>query len=92
MRVVAMGEMALTVTPGGRMPAQLPGQGGHGPLGAAVAAGVGGPPPRAGGDAEDAAVPGGGHERQGGVEHVEVAPEVHVEHAPASPPRCPRAK
>jgi hypothetical protein len=26
------------------------------------------------------AVPGGGHERQGGVEHVEIAPEVHGEH------------
>ena len=63
-----------------RLPAQLPRQGGDGPLGAAVAAGVGGPPPRAGGDAEDAAVPGRGHERQRGLEHVEVAPEVHREH------------
>ena len=40
-RVTAMGDMALTVTPGGRLPAELPGERGHGPLGAAVGAGVG---------------------------------------------------
>ena len=62
------------------LPSQLPGEGGDGPLGAAVGTGIGGPPPRAGGDAEDAAVPGGGHERQCGVEHVEVALEVHGQH------------
>ena len=63
-----------------RVPAQLPGEGGHRPLGAAVGPGVGGPPPRARGDAEDAPVAGGGHERQRGIEHVEVAVEVHGEH------------
>ncbi len=64
---------------GGRQPAQLPGQGGHDALGRAVAAGVGGPPARAGRDAQDAPVPGGGHEGQRRLEHVEVAAEVHVE-------------
>ena len=61
---------------------QLPGEGGDGPLGAAVGAGIGGPPPRSRGDAEDAAVARRGHQRQGGVEHVEVALEVHGEHRP----------
>ena len=54
---------------------------GHGALGAAVGAGVGRPPARAGGDAEDVAPPGGRHERQGGAEDVAVAVEVHREHA-----------
>ena len=81
MRVTAIGDMALTTTPGGRVPAELPGERGHGPLGAAVGAGVGRPPPRPGRDAEDAAVPGRGHDRQRGAEDVEVAVEVHGEHA-----------
>ena len=57
----------------------MPGEGGDGPLGTAVGAGIGRPPPRAGGDAEDVAVAGSGHEWQGGFEHVEVTPEVHGE-------------
>ena len=79
MRVLAIGEMALTVTPGGAEPAQLPGQGGDDALGRAVAPGVGGPPARARRDAEDAAVPGRRHERQRRLEHIEVAAEVDVE-------------
>ena len=53
--------------PARRNLAELPGERGDGPLGAAVRAGVGGPPPRARGDAEDPAVPGGGHDRQRGA-------------------------
>ena len=79
MRVLAMGEMAFTVTPGGAMPTQLPGEGGDDALGRAVAAGVGGPPARARRDAEDAAVPGRRHEGEGRLDHVEVAAEVDVE-------------
>ena len=58
---------------------ELPGERRHGPLGGAVPAGVGRPPSRAGRDAHNVAVPRSGHERQCGLEHVEVAPEVHVE-------------
>ena len=63
-----------------RMPAELPGESCDGSFGAAVSPCIGSSPARAGCDAEDAAVSGGSHERQCGVEHVEVAPEVHSEH------------
>ena len=59
--------------------AELPGEGRHGPLGGAVPAGVGRPPSRTGRDAHNVPVPRSGHERQCRLEHVEVAPEVHVE-------------
>ena len=59
---------------------ELPRERGHGPLGTAVRTGIRLPPPRPGSDAEDAAVSGGGHQRQGRVEDVQVAPEVHAEH------------
>ena len=65
--------------PRGGNPSQLPGQCRDDPLGGAVPARVGGSPSRAGGDTEDAAVPGFGHEGQGRIEDVEVTPEVHVE-------------
>ena len=57
----------------------LPGERRDGPLGGAVPPGIGGAPSRSGRDAEDVTVTRGGHERQRRVEHVEVAPEMHVE-------------
>ena len=59
--------------------AELPREGGHDPLGGAVATGVGGPPARTRGDPEDAAVPSRRHEGEGGLEHVEIAVQVHIE-------------
>jgi hypothetical protein len=59
--------------------AELPREGGHDPFGGAVATGVGGPPARTRSDPEDAAVPSRRHEWEGGLEHVEIAVEVHVE-------------
>ncbi len=62
------------------LPSQLPRKRGDSTLGAAVGTSVSCPPPRAGGDAEDATVPRSAHERQSGAEYVEVALEVHGEH------------
>ena len=81
MRVTAIGDMALTTTPRGRAGPSCQVSDGDGALGAAVRAGVGRPPARAGRDAEDAAAPGRRHDRQRGAEDVEVAVEVHREHA-----------
>ena len=80
MRVTAIGEMALTTTSGGACRPSCQVSGGHRPLGAAVGAGVGGAPSRARGDPEDPTVAGGGHDREGGGEDVEVAVEVDAEH------------
>ena len=65
---------------GRRQAAQLPGQGGHGPLGTAVGAGVGRPPPRAGGHAQHPAVTGRRHQRKSSAEDVEIAPQVDAQH------------
>ncbi len=59
--------------------AELPGDGRHGSLGAAVPAGVGRTPSRAGRDPEYPTAARSGHQRQRGVEHVEIAPEMHAE-------------
>ncbi len=56
--------------------AELPGECGDRPLGAAVGTGVGRPPARARRDAEDPTVSGRGHDRQGGAQHVEVPVEM----------------
>ena len=60
-------------------PAQLPSEGSDNTLGHAVATGVGGPPTRARRDAENAPVPGGRHEGQCRLKHVQVPRKVHVE-------------
>ena len=64
----------------GRLLADLPGERGDRPLGAAVGARVGGAPSRSRGDAEDAAAAGGGHDRQRRPQHREVSVDVHREH------------
>ena len=80
MRVAAIGDSALTVTPGGVSCPMRQVERGDRPLRAAVRAGIAGAPAGAGRDAENAPVPGRGHERQGGAQHVEVAVDVHAEH------------
>ncbi len=81
MRVTAIGDIALTTTPGGATPTELPRECGDRALGAAVGPGIGRAPTRTRRHADDAAMGGCRHDRQRGAEDVAVAVEVHGEHA-----------